>query len=113
MLKSGAPSKRPPKAYQLIDVAGDEGRRVASEQKSTISAFLKDLQELGIGEQSRGTEEERVKKPLEEVRGDQLSSNDNWVPLEMSFGIPLFNEAANSSVCNKVGDSACFHLGGH
>lgn len=25
-----------------------------------------------------------------------------WVPLELSFGIPLFNEQANKVVCDKV-----------
>eukprot|EP00731_Ephydatia_muelleri_P031554 Em0023g61a len=102
MLNNGSPSRHPPTTSQqtlLIDGTGDEQR---SQQKSTISAFLKDLQDLGIGDQQDRVE---VATSEEELKGDgsiHLSCSDSWVPLEMSFGIPLFNEAANNSVCNKI-----------
>jgi hypothetical protein len=32
-----------------------------------------------------------------------------WVPLELSFGIPLFDEMANRMVCEKVRMCACVH----
>ena len=103
MLRTAAPPKRQSTTYQqtpLIDGTGDEERTIGSEQKSTISAFLKDLQELGIGEHMRGTGVGGAIKP--EVSVEREAINTDWVPLEMSFGIPLFNEAANNSVCNKV-----------
>lgn len=104
MLRTAAPPKRRSTTFQqtpLIDGTGDEERTIGSEQKSSISAFLKDLQELGIGEHMRGTEVGGAIKPPE-VSVEREAMNIDWVPLEMSFGIPLFNEAANNSVCNKV-----------
>ena len=28
---------------------------------------------------------------------------EDWVPLELCFGVPLFSEQANRDVCDKVG----------
>ena len=99
MLKTGAPIRTARQQPLLIDGAGEEDSTLGSEQKSTISAFLKDLQELGIGEHIRGTDILGTKKPSDEPAD---TTSPDWVPLEMSFGVPLFNEAANNSVCNKV-----------
>ena len=42
-----------------------------------------------------------------DVEGRGLSATEKrlvseWVPLGLNFGIPLFNEAANKTVCEKV-----------
>lgn len=42
---------------------------------------------------------ETTKESLSPV---QAKLRSEWVPLELSFGIPLFNESANAAVCDRV-----------
>lgn len=67
-----------------------------------ISDFLKDLQELGIGEgRSAADPKPRPSKPVELCPPAEKLWRQ-WVPMEMWFGIPLFDEDANRRVCDKV-----------
>uniref|UniRef100_A0A3P9JCK9 Family with sequence similarity 91 member A1 n=1 Tax=Oryzias latipes TaxID=8090 RepID=A0A3P9JCK9_ORYLA len=36
------------------------------------------------------------------VKSDTLSSEDEWVPLELCFGMPLFSSELNRKVCRKI-----------
>ena len=100
-----------------------------AEDDPEIAEFLDDLKELGIGDlESPGVKEdrsidkgkssldapkesrqssdskecERVTSPVEELTPSEASLEEEWVLLEMFFGIPLFSEAANKAVCDKV-----------
>ena len=81
------------------------------QQKAEISEFLDDLRELGIGDPlspittaddgpcsipAQTESEESTLSPVQQ----KLASE--WVPLELSFGVPLFNQRANRAVCDKV-----------
>ena len=95
------------------------GKRSASQatpqeakQKTEISEFLDDLRELGIGDPKSPTVEGQHSIPKEQPPKESHSDSSmspvqkrlaqEWVPLEMSFGVPLFNERANRAVCDKV-----------
>lgn len=64
-----------------------------------ISEFLEDLKELGIGG-SDTTATASVTPPPSLVPDSGIDMQ--WVPLELCFGVPLFEPQANESVCNKV-----------
>ena len=76
-----------------------------------ISEFLDDLRELGIGEARPARERTQTpvdSKPLDPSAEVPVPSAvqrmaAEWVPLNLSYGIPLFNERANQAVCDKVG----------
>ena len=88
------------------------------EQKKTeISEFLNDLRELGIGDPKSPTDTSLQSIPPQSSSPvpsyDQSDSHSTlspvqqrlsweWVPLELSFGIPLFSQEANRAVCDKV-----------
>lgn len=111
----GAPSqttkgrKGPIRSQQL---PGDE------QQKTEISEFLDDLRELGIGDpksptadgpsskqpQSHSNTVPAEAEPHSTLSPVQQKLAQEWVPLELSFGVPLFNQLANRAVCDKVGD---------
>ena len=109
LLKSGAPALRPRHASRKT--VGDKTKN------AEISSFLDDLRELGIGQSQTGeaTEttvqngmgaEERSPSVSEE-ESDAMSRVERklaseWVPLELSFGIPLFSDKDNTAVCDKV-----------
>ncbi len=75
--------------------------------KEEISEFLEDLRELGIGDQSPVSvkKEEPVLETsitgIEESPAIQKLSSQ-WVPLELCFGIPLFDDETNRSISQKV-----------
>lgn len=63
--------------------------------------------------QQNGTETARKESSTSEAGGDSLYSEESmtpfqkklleeWLPLELSFGIPLFSDDANRIVCGKV-----------
>ena len=62
-----------------------------------------------------------VNKPDKDENGEKMSTEpltpfqtklaSEWVPLELNFGIPLFNETSNAAVCDRV--SVCIHPGGY
>ena len=89
----------------------------SDEQKKTeISEFLDDLRELGIGDPKSPTAEGPGSSPP--LSADTATSAESethsamtpvqqklaqeWVPLELSFGVPLFNQRANRAICDKV-----------
>ena len=49
------------------------------------------------GQEENGTDTNT--EPLSPVLAKLASE---WVPLELNFGIPLFNESTNSAVCSRV-----------
>ena len=79
---------------------------------SEISEFLDDLQELGIGEgDSMPKHGNHIDQKPTAAQGQSVSStpalqqrklSQEWVPLELCFGIPLFSDEANKHVCEKV-----------
>lgn len=78
-----------------------------AERKIEITEFLEDLKEIGIGTEVASNVSPPVIDPVSVTEPDQMiqqdSDNDRqWVPLELCFGIPLFDPVANESVCNKV-----------
>lgn len=42
------------------------------------------------------------------VKTDVLSSEDEWVPLELCFGMPLFSSELNRKVCRKIASHKLF-----
>ena len=103
---------------------------VHSKDTEKISEFLQEMQELGIGEPSpllvtNNQDEVKVEPGAEVVDSDNLTDGkaspldkaidatsnlcplekelmSEWVPLGLSFGIPLFSQEANAAVCDKV-----------
>ena len=78
------------------------------QQKVEISEFLDDLRELGIGDPKSPTADGPGSRPATDSP-DMAALTDaqqrlvaEWVPLELSFGVPLFNMTANRAVCDKV-----------
>ena len=79
---------------------------------SEISEFLDVLQELGIGEgDSMPKHGKHIDQKPTATQGQGVSStppsqqrklSQEWVPLELCFGIPLFSDEANKHVCEKV-----------
>ena len=101
----------------------------AKAKQTEISDFLDDLRELGIGQPKSPIveSESRIEPPQNgtttsqhshssaEVSGPETSNQSHseatpaqkklaseWVPLELSFGIPLFSDKDNKAVCDKV-----------
>lgn len=86
-----------------------------------ISEFLDDLRELGIGEQSQPDTPNTSLNQTGSQPSSTPSSDPNdkesdvpesvrklsseWVPLELCFGVPLFSDETNKSVCQKVSGS--------
>ncbi len=107
MLKSGAPLTKPRPPHAPRNLAQDKTNN------AEISNFLDDLRELGIGSK---TEEKIIKNEDQNKTETQSKSDSNtetmsaterklaseWVPLELSFGIPLFSDKDNRLVCDKV-----------
>ena len=114
MLKIGLPhvtkstrSKKPPVVRNNIS-------NEAKAQRAEIDEFLHDLKELGIGgmesEPQTPTDVSESSNGIEHKNGITTSSSIEvdsgplmeWVPLEMSIGIPLFSGDINKAVCKKV-----------
>ncbi len=76
-------------------------------KKEEISEFLEDLKELGIGEQAE-TGMNRIEPVIEtgNVGLEESSAvqklSSQWAPLELCFGLPLFNDEANRVISQKV-----------
>ena len=113
MLKIGLPhvtkstrSKKPPVRNNISNEA--------KAQRAEIDEFLHDLKELGIGgmesEPQTPTDVSESSNGIEHKNGITTSSSIEvdsgplmeWVPLEMSIGIPLFSGDINKAVCKKV-----------
>lgn len=79
---------------------------------SEISDFLDDLQELGIGDEDHMPKHVKcLHQDFTATQGGTVSFtpavlqqklSQEWVPLELCFGIPLFSDEANRHVCEKV-----------
>ena len=128
MLRSGVPKDVKMKARSNKHSANVPTRpppTTDAESHPEIAEFLDDLRDLGIGDLESPASEDKagqrtVAPPTHEapslVGGAQAGEDCNkrdltaaevaldeeWVPLEMYFGIPLFNEEANKAVCEKV-----------
>lgn len=85
----------------------------AKAQRAEIDEFLHDLKELGIGgmesEPATPTDASESSNGTEHRNGITTNSVETdssplleWVPLEMSIGIPLFSGDINKAVCKKV-----------
>jgi len=82
-------------------------------QKEEIDEFLHDLKELGIGgvdsephtptDVLDSTQKQETKSRIVSI-SNELDTRPqlDWVPLEMSIGIPLFSGDINKTVCKKV-----------
>jgi hypothetical protein len=68
-----------------------------AERNMEISEFLQDLQDLGIGETNKRAEEIPVATATTPIKAHQ-----EWVPLDMCYGVPLFSSEANQSVTAKI-----------
>ena len=94
---------------KMISLASFTDPSQKARQKE-ISEFLEDLRELGIGEQpaalsAAGSHTPNAKdneEQEEETSPAMCKLLHDWVPLELSFGIPLFDDEANRSVSDKV-----------
>ena len=75
---------------------------------------MEDLRELGIGDQTQpGTSKHRAEShatPQQKPEAEECVISESvqrlvaeWVPLELCFGVPLFSDEANETVCQKVG----------
>ena len=134
LLRSGLPSEVKKKQRKISKTSQQLKKEVTTETEDNpeIAEFLDDLKELGIGDlESPGVKEdrsidtgkspldtpmeggrssdskecERVTSPVEELTPSEAALEEEWVLLEMFFGIPLFSEAANKAVCDKVCDT--------
>uniref|UniRef100_A0A671V186 Family with sequence similarity 91 member A1 n=1 Tax=Sparus aurata TaxID=8175 RepID=A0A671V186_SPAAU len=56
---------------------------------------------LGGGLDTNGSTES-FELVTEENNGDALNAEDEWVPLELCFGMPLFSSELNRKVCRKI-----------
>ena len=81
-----------------------------------ISEFLDDLRELGIGDQAQATSNQSSHPPAEcneesvAVPESVHKLASEWVPLELCYGVPLFSDETNKSVCQKVSvQTKCTH----
>ena len=128
MLKSGVPRDVRARVRRSRKASSAPARPQLAEEAEShpeIAEFLDDLKDLGIGDFEGPASEDKdghrsVAVPTQEApppgggaqRGEdssereltaaELSLAEEWVPLEMYFGIPLFNEEANKAVCKKV-----------
>ena len=113
---SPPPGAPPPAGRRRREAAGKRAASQATpqeaKQKTEISEFLDDLRELGIGDPKSPTVKDPDSMPREQPSKESHSDSSmspvqkrlaqEWVPLAMSFGVPLFNEQANRAVCDKV-----------
>ncbi|CAI8043415.1 Protein FAM91A1 [Geodia barretti] len=120
MLRTGAPcvngggkgKKRPDRHHSSSN----------HQQKAEISEFLQDLRQLGIGgdpaSPTPDTPTHPAPPPAEYPTPEQPGSSgvtpvqerlgQEWVPLELSFGVPLFEQQANRAVCDKILERVLF-----
>ena len=131
LLQSGLPSevkKKQRKASKAVQPLKKEPM-AESEGNPEIAEFLDDLKELGIGDldspgvredtsintgkmpgetidgdgpTSSSTQQGREESPAVELTPSEAALEEEWVVLEMFYGIPLFCEEANKAVCEKV-----------
>ncbi|XP_007547757.1 protein FAM91A1-like [Poecilia formosa] len=75
-------------------------------RRTSDSAECRGETHLGGGLDTNGSTEsfELVTEENGEGKGktDSLSSEDEWVPLELCFGMPLFSSELNRRVCRKI-----------
>ena len=82
-------------------------------QREEIDEFLHDLKELGIGgmdsephtptDIADSTQKQEIKNRIVSISSElDTRPQLDWVPLEMSIGIPLFSGDINKTVCEKV-----------
>ena len=111
MLRTGAPPTA--HAHRRRRKPSPKKQKPTAEEKAKqheISEFLDDLRELGIGEAH--PVRERTQTPVDsrtlEPSADVLVPSavqrmaEEWTPLNLSYGIPLFSERANQAICDKV-----------
>ena len=114
MLRTGAPPNAHTPRRRVGRKPSPKTQKPTAEEKAKqheISEFLDDLRELGIGEARPARERTQTpvdSKPLDPSAEVPVPSAvqrmaAEWVPLNLSYGIPLFNERANQAVCDKVG----------
>jgi hypothetical protein len=131
LLQSGLPSevkKKQRKASKAVQPLKKEPM-AESEGNPEIAEFLDDLKELGIGDldspgvredtsintgkmpgetidgdgpTSSSTQQGREESPAVELTPSEAALEEEWVVLEMFYGIPLFCEEANKAVCEKI-----------
>lgn len=132
MLRSGVPKDvkvRARSSRQSTTIPSRPLSSAEAENHPEIAEFLDDLRDLGIGDLESPASEDKagqrsVATPTQEapppgdgVQGGEDCSrreltaaeaalDEEWVPLEMYFGIPLFNDEANKAVCEKVQGSS-------
>ena len=119
MLRTGAPPNAHTPRRRVGRKPSPKTQKPTAEERAKqheISEFLDDLRELGIGEAHPARERTPVdSKPLDPSAEVPVPSAiqrmaAEWVPLNLSYGIPLFNERANQAVCDKVShNTRCGH----
>jgi len=112
MLKIGMPRITKPTRSKKAPVVRNNLSNEAKAQRAEIDEFLHDLRELGIGgmesEPQTPTDACESSERTEHKNGisDNIEADSSplmeWVPLEMSIGIPLFCGDINKDVCKKV-----------
>ena len=112
MLKVGMPRVTKPTRSKKTPVMRNNLSNEAKAQRAEIDEFLHDLRELGIyGMESESQTPADACESSEKIENRNGISNNigadssplmEWVPLEMSIGIPLFCGDINKAVCKKV-----------
>ena len=67
-----------------------------------IYSFTEKLPPAVVGKVESEKSEKGTETTKESLTPVQAKLKSEWVPLELSFGIPLFNESANAAVCDRV-----------
>ena len=113
MLKIGMPRTKKPTRSKKPPVMHNNLSSEAKAQRAEIDEFLHDLKELGIdgmeSEPHTPTDASETSDGIEHKNGITTKNVEadsspllEWVPLEMSIGIPLFSGDINKAVCEKV-----------
>ena len=113
MLKIGMPRTKKPTRSKKPPVMRNNLSSEAKAQRAEIDEFLHDLKELGIGGMESKlhtpTDASETSDGIEHKNGITTKNVEadsspllEWVPLEMSIGIPLFSGDINKAVCKKV-----------
>ncbi|XP_073319496.1 protein FAM91A1 isoform X1 [Pagrus major] len=87
--------------------ANNRHRRRPSDSTECRGTFFQGDTHLGGGLDTNGSTEsfELVTEENNgdgKVKTDTLNSEDEWVPLELCFGMPLFSSELNRKVCRKI-----------
>ena len=80
----------------VIKIADD----VLDDKNNELNVFNKsDECQHKLDSPSRSSMQEKVKRSFS---SEHLIADENWLPLQVSYGLPLFDSVLNSEICEKV-----------